>query len=59
MNKKYKSNTHWKHKMKFIQIENVMKMINTMRHQTIDKRKGTAAVAGPPAPGVKVETVKI
>ena len=36
-NKKYKSNTHWKHKMKCIQIENEVKTINTMRHQTIYK----------------------
>ena len=36
--------------MKCIQIENVMKTINTMRHQTIDKWKGTPAVAGPPGP---------
>ena len=36
-NKKYKSNTHWKHKMKCIQIENEVKPINTMRHQTIYK----------------------
>ena len=43
-------NTHWKHKMKCIQIENEVKTINTMRHQTIDKWKGTAAAAGPPGP---------
>ena len=44
-------NTHWKHKMKCIQIKNEVKTINTMRHQTIDKWKGTAAAAGPPGPG--------
>ena len=48
---KYKPNTHWKHKMKCIQIENVMKTINTMRHQTIYKWKGAAAVAGLGTPG--------
>ena len=53
VNKRHKKsyeNTHCKHKMKCIQIENEVKTINTMRHQTIDKWKGTAAAAGPPGP---------
>ena len=33
----YKSNAHWKHKVKCIQIENEVKTISTMRHQTIYK----------------------
>ena len=36
---------YWKHKMKCIQIENEVKTINTMRHQTIYKWKGAAAAA--------------
>ena len=46
---KYKNeNKHWKYKMKCIQIENEVKTINTMRHQTIYKWKGTAAAGGSP-----------
>ena len=37
--------------MKCIQIDNVMKTINTMRHQTIYKLKGESAVAGLGTPG--------
>ena len=37
--------------MKCIEIENEVKTINTMRHQTIDKWKGTAAVAAAGPPG--------
>ena len=39
--------------MKCIQIENEVKTINTMRHQTIYKLKGAAAVAGLGTPGAR------